>query len=132
MGSLSTKTPNTLLYSYDVGKFQKDPYLLNSSIFFDRQGKSIRSCQYCVNDYDLTPKLDMIACYNEAKRCFDTDYKEVVSLPIFEENFFMCAVKLDDTSEEFKKIDFEVDIDPSRGHVSGGIPMLFYCFTNKL
>lgn len=132
LGSLSAKIPHSLLYSYEVGKFQKDPYLLNSSIYFDRQGRGVRFCKYRLNNYDLTPQLDMIACYNEAKHCFDTDYKKVVSLASFEENFFMCAVKLDDTSEEFKKIDFEVDVDPTKGNVTGGTPMLFYCFTNKL
>lgn len=130
--SLNSKIPNSLLFSYEMSKFQKDPYLLNSSIYYDRQGRGIRYCQYKLNNYDLTPKLDMISCYNEAKKCFSTDYKKVVSLPSFEENFFMCAVRLDDTSNEFKKIDFEVEIDLTKGNSTGGTPILFYCFTNKL
>ena len=73
----------------------------------------------------------MIACYNETKRCFDSDYKKVISLPSFEENFFVSAIKLDDTSEEFKKIDWEVEVDTTRGNLTGGTPMLFYCFTNQ-
>ena len=132
LASWNIKIPNSLIFSYDVSKSQKDPYLLNSSIYFDRQGKSIRYCKYRLNNYDLTPQLDMIACYNEAKRCFDTDYKKVVSLASFEENFFMNAIRLDDTSEDFKKIDWEVEVDTTKGNVFGGTPMLFYCFTNKL
>jgi hypothetical protein len=132
LASLNNKVPNSLMYSYEMAKFQKNPYLLNSSIYFDRQGRGIRFCKYTLNNYDLTPQMDVVACYDEAKRCFDTDYKRVVSLPSFEENFFMCPFRLDDSSEDFKRIDFEVEIDPSRGNLTGGTPMLFYCFSNKL
>lgn len=128
---INNKVPNNLLYSYEVAKFQKDPYLLNSSIYYDRQGKGIRSCKYMFNTYDLTPRLDIVACYNDTKKCFGTPYKKVVSLASFEENFFTNAVRLDDVSTDFKKIDWEVDIDPSKFNI-GGIPMLFYCFKNKI
>jgi hypothetical protein len=52
-------------------------------------------------------------------------------LASFEENFFINAVRLDDVSTDFKKIDWEVEIDPTKFNV-GGTPMLFYCFKNKI
>ena len=130
--NLNDKVPNELLYSYEVAKFQKDPYLLNSSIYFDRQGKGIRWCRYRNNSYDLTPMQDIIACYNETKKCFSSDYKKVCSVYSFEENFFANAVRLDDTSSELKNIEWEVEINPSATNTSGGTPMLFCCFMNKL
>lgn len=133
MNDVNNRIPNELLYSYEIAKFQKEPYLLNSSIYFDRQGKCINYCQYKLNNYDLTPKLDLVACYNETKKCFGSDYKKVASINSFEENFFVNAIRLDDTSQELKNIEWSVEIaNPSLKYNSGGFPMLFCCLTNTL
>ena len=132
IGEYNNTTPLALLYSYEVSKFQKDPYLLNSSIYLDRTGCGIQWCRYRLNSYDLTPRQDIIACYNETKKCFGSDYKKVQSILSFEENFFANAIRLDDTSSDLKNIEWEVEYDPKKRNISGGTPMLFYCYTSKL
>ena len=129
---INAKTPNSLLYSYEVSKFQKDPYLLNSSSYFIRSGEGIRFCRYRLNKYDVTPQLDHIACYDEVKKCFGSAYKKVTSVLSFESDFFCNAIRLDDTSSELKDIEWEVEIDPNKINNIGGFPMLFCCFKNKL
>lgn len=128
----NNKIPNGFLYSYDVAKAQKDPYLLNSSIFFDREGIGIEYCKYRVNNYDLTPNMNIVACFNETKKCFDSRYKKVLSLPSFESDFFCNAVRVDDSTEELKNIEWEVHDNSKYVKPTGGVPMLFCCFTNKL
>lgn len=127
----NNKVPHALLYSYEVAKFQKDPYVLNSSIYMDRTGRGIQYCQYRLNSY-LTPRQDVIACYNETKKCFNSEYKKVQSIYSFEENFFVNAIRLDDNSDELKSIDWVVEMDPQKNNNAGGTPMLFYSFMNKL
>jgi hypothetical protein len=131
LADINAKTPNSTLYSYEVAKNQKDSYLLNSSMYYMRSGDGISTCQYRLNNYDLTPPLDVISCYTETKKAFASDYKRVSNIYSFESEFFCNAIAIDDKSEEFKKIDWDIVIDPSKTQV-GGYPMLFCCFKNKL
>lgn len=131
LADINNKVPNTTLFSYEVAKNQKDSYLLNSSIYHMRSGDGILSCRYRLNNYDITPPMDMISCYTETKKAFASDYKKVSNIYSFESEFFANAIKVDDNSQDFKKIDWEVVIDPSKTHI-GGYPMLFCCFKNKL
>lgn len=124
------KIPNGLLYSYEVAKNQKDPYLLNSSRYFIRDGLGISHTQFKMNTYDLTPQMNMLSCYNETKRCFNSKYKKVISLPSFQANFFVNAILVDDNTEELKNITWEVHSDNVQN--LGGMPMLFCCFVNKV
>lgn len=126
----NNKIPNGLLYSYEVAKFQKDPYLLNSSAYFVKDGLGISYCQYKMNTYDLTPQMNILSCYNETKKCFNSKYKKVISLPSFESDFFVNAIKVDDNTEELKDITWEVHSKPLKD--VGGTPMLFCCFVNKI
>jgi hypothetical protein len=71
LADINNKIPNDIIYSYEIAKFQKDPYLLNSSIYYDRQGKGIRFCKYMFNNYNLTPRLDIVACYNDTKNALE-------------------------------------------------------------
>lgn len=129
---INARTPNSLLYSYEVSKLQKDPYLLNSSAYFIRSGDAIKYCRYRLNNYDITPQLDHIACYNETKKCFQSPYKKVTSILSFESDFFCNAVRLDDSTSDLKDIQWEVEIDSTKSNNKGGYPMLFYCFKDKL
>lgn len=132
INDLNDKTPCDVLYSYEIAKFQKESYVLNSSVYFDRQGRGIRFCRYFMNNYELTPRLDILGCFNETRKCFGSEYKRVPNLLAFEENFFLNAIRLDDTTNELKKIDWEVDVDPTRENSNvGGTPMLFACFLNQ-
>jgi hypothetical protein len=132
INDINNKIPDELLYSYEIAKFQKESYVKNNSVYFDTQGRGIRSCRYLLNNYELCPRLDMLACFNETRKCFGSDYKRVPNLYAFEENFFLNAIRLDDTSNEIKKLDWEVEVDPSKGNRAvGGTPMLFCCFSNQ-
>ena len=110
---------------------QKDPYLLNSSVYFDREGLGISYCKWRMNNYDMTPQLNVIACFGETKKCFNSKYKKVISLPSFESDFFANAIRLDDSSDMPKYFEWEVEIN-NKYPSMGGIPMLFCCYKNKL
>jgi hypothetical protein len=129
---INTQVPHTLTYSYDISKLQKDPYILNNSVYFSHQGDAIKYCRYRWNGADLTPQLDVISCYNETKKCFNSDFKKVSSIFNFESDFFVNAIRVDDTSSTYKTIEWEVDIDILKSNNKGGYPMLFACTTNKL
>ena len=129
---INTQTPNTLAYSYEISKLQKDPYILNNSIYFSHQGDGISYCKYRWNNYELTPQMDLITCYNETKKCFDSDFKRVTSIFNFESDFFVNAVRVDDTSNQYKTIEWEVEVDTFKTNKKGGFPMLFVCTTNKI
>lgn len=124
--------PKGLLYSYDIARLQKKPYTLNSSVYFDKVGLGISKgyCKYKMNTYDLTPQMNILSCYNETKKCFDSKYKRVLSLQQFESDFFVNAILLDDNSEELKNIEWEVHSTTTNN--LGGTPMLFCCFVNKV
>ena len=124
--------PKDLGFSYELSKLQKDPYVLNSSYWFSHQGDGIRFTQYKLNNYDLTPQMDMTMCYNETKRCFNTDFKRVPSILSFEADFFANAVRIDDNTNEYKQLEWQVEIDSSKSNSKGGVPMLFCCYTNNL
>lgn len=129
---INIRRPLDVVYSYEFAKIQKYPYVLNSSLWFSHQGDGIRYCKYRWNGYDLTPQMDMTMCYNETKKCFNTDFKKVPSILSFEADFFANAVRVDDNSYEYKKIDWEVEIDETKPNTKGGYPMMFCCFLNKL
>lgn len=113
-------------YSYDVAKQLKLPYLLNNSIYFQRNGKGILNCVFNINGYNITPKLSLLACYKEAKKCFDTEYKRVISLASFENDFFCNAIKVEDNTFDVKRIEWNVETDPSK-FSEGGQPIVFVC-----
>jgi hypothetical protein len=132
LDDINTQTPNTLTFSYEISKIQKDPYILNSSVYFSHQGDAVKYCRYRYNNTDLTPQLDVISCYRETKKCFNTDFKRVQSIFQFESDFFANAVRVDDTSSTYKTIEWEVDIDSLKSNNKGGYPMLFVCTSGKL
>lgn len=132
INDINTQVPNTLAYSYEISKLQKDPYILNNSVYFSHQGDAIKYCRYRWNGADLTPQLDVISCYNETKKCFNSDFKKVSSIFNFESDFFANAIRVDDTSSTYKTIEWEVDVDTLKSNNKGGYPMLFACTTNKL
>jgi hypothetical protein len=131
IGDYNNKIPVGLLYSYEVSKFQKDPYLLNNSIYYDRNGVNINTCKWTVNNYDITPNMTIAECYNETKQVFNSDFKKVISLASFESNFFANAVIVDDMTNNIKNISWEVNNDPSKYDV-GGQPFIFICCPTKL
>lgn len=124
--------PKDLAFSYEISKLQKDPYVLNSSLWFSHQGDGIRYTKYRWNGYDLTPNMNMTMCYSETKKCFNTDFKKVPSILSFEADFFANAVRVDDNSTEYKKIEWEVEVDETKPNRKGGQPMLFCCYMNQL
>jgi hypothetical protein len=132
LDDINKQTPNTLTFSYEISKIQKDPYILNSSVYFSHQGDAVKYCRYRYNNTDLTPQLDVISCYRETKKCFNTDFKRVQSIFQFESDFFANAVRVDDTSSTYKTIEWEVDIDSLKSNNKGGYPMLFVCTSGKL
>jgi hypothetical protein len=119
-------------YSYEIALDRKEPYVLNSSYWFSHSGDGIRYCSYKWNNYDLTPQMDLISCYHETKKCFNTDYKKAASIQSFEADFFVNAIRVDDNSNEYKQISWEVEIDDSKPNKKGGQPMLFVCYMNNL
>jgi hypothetical protein len=119
-------------YSYEIAYLHKEPYLLNSSYWFSHSGDGISHCSYKWNNYDLTPQMDLISCYNETRKCFNTDYKKAASIQSFEADFFVNAIRVDDNSNEYKQISWEVEIDNRKSNTTGGQPMLFVCYMNNL
>jgi hypothetical protein len=132
LDEINSNTPNSTLYSYEVAKAQKEAYLLNSSGYFIRSGDGILTTKYKLNNYELTPDTDVLACYSETKKLFNTPYKKVQNMYSFESEFFCNAIAIDDNSEDFKRVDWEVSIDPTKKNKLGGYPMVFYSFKNKL
>ena len=118
--------PQQNWYSFEIAKQYKLPYLLNNSQFFQRTGKGILSCAFNLNGYNITPKLSLLGCYKETKKCFGNEYKRVVSLSSFENDFFCNAIRLDDDQYDLKRIEWNVDIDPSK-YQEGGQPFVFIC-----
>lgn len=132
INDINALTPKDLAFSYELSKLQKNPYVLNSSLWFSHQGDGISFCKYRWNNYDLTPQMDMTMCYNETKKCFNTDFKKVPSILSFEADFFANAVRIDDNTNEYKQIEWEVEINQTKPNTKGGLPLLFCCYTNKL
>jgi hypothetical protein len=132
LANINAKVPNSLLYSYEVSKFQKDCYLLNSSAYFIRSGDGILYTKYRMNNYEITPPLDVVACFNETKKTFQSQYKKVSHIYSFESEFFANAVLVDDNTETFKRLEWEIEIDTNKYNNIGGYPMLFCCIRNKL
>lgn len=122
----NNKTPHQAYYGYDVAKLYKLPYTLNDSRYMQRSGKGILHCVFNINGFDITPKLSLLGCYKETKKCFGTEYKRVISLASFEEDFFCNAVRLDDNEYDFKSIQWDVTPDP-RKFSTGGQPIIFVC-----
>ena len=131
IGNYNAKIPVDLLYSYDVSRFQKDPYLLNNSLYFNRDGLNVKNTKWRVNSYDITPYMNMSSILNETKRVFNSEYKRVISLQSFEANFFVNAVEIDDMTFSYKNIEWEVLNDPFKFN-SGGNPYLYTCVLSKL
>lgn len=129
---INSRRPKDLAFSYEISRLWKDPYVLNSSLWFSHQGDGILFTKYRWNGYDLTPQMDMTMCYNETKRCFNTDYKRVPSIQSFEADFFANAVRVDDNTNEYKQIEWEVEVNQNASNTKGGYPLLFCCYTNKL
>ena len=121
--------PKGLLYSYEIAKAQKKPYLLNSSVYFAKNGLGINYTKFKMNTFDLTPQMNMVSCYNETKKCFGSKYKKVLSLQQFESDFFVNAIRVDANDQEFKNFEWEVN---AKLNGIGGKPMLFCCFVNKI
>ena len=71
-------------------------------------------------------------CYSKTKNCFNTDSRKVPSILSFEADFFANAVRIDDDSNEYKQIEWEVEVDEQKTNTKGGYPMLFCCYMNKL
>jgi hypothetical protein len=132
IGDINSLIPKANAYSYEMSKLLQDPYVLNSSYWFSHQGDGILYTKYKWNGFDLTPQMDMVMCYNETRKCFNTDFKKVPSIQSFEADFFANAIRIDDNTNEYKQIDWEVEIDSSKSNTKGGQPMLFCCYTNKL
>jgi hypothetical protein len=133
LADINQKAQNSTLYSYEVAKAQKESYLLNSSAYFIRSGDGILSTKYKLNNYELTPDTDVLACYSETKKLFNTPYKKVQNMFSFESEFFCNAVGIDDNSEDtYKRVDWEVSVDLSKRNKIGGYPILFYSFKNKI
>lgn len=122
--------PKGLLYSYEMAKLQKKPYTLNSSVYFTKYGLGITHTKFRMNTFDLTPRMDILSCYNETKKCFNSKYKKVISLQAFESDFFVNAIRVDANDEDLKHFEWEVHSRPNEE--LGGQPMLFCCFVNKL
>ena len=118
--------PIQYYYSYELARQYKFPYLLNNSIYFQRTGKGILSCVFNVNGYNITPKLSLLACYKETKKVFESEYKRVISLASFENDFFCNCVNFDDKTNDVKIIKWDVDIDPAKFQ-EGGQPIVFVC-----
>jgi hypothetical protein len=123
---INAYTPLELSYNYDVSKNNKDGYLLNNSIYFDRSGVNIDNCKWSINNFDLTPKLSIEACFNETKQVFNSDYNKVISLSSFESNFFANAIRVEDMTDDIKHISWEVNNNPFKFDV-GGTPIVFIC-----
>ena len=85
-----------------------------------------------MNNYDLTPKMNLIECYNETKKCFNADFKKASSILSFEADFFANTLRIDDDTYEYKQISWEVEVDDSKSNKKGGQPMLFCCYLNNL
>ena len=125
-------TPYSGTFTYQIAKSQGSPYTLNNSYWFSHQGDSISYCKYKWNGWDLTPQYDIVSCYNETKKCFNSDFKRVTSILGFESDFFCNAVRVDDDTNSYKEIQWEVEYNPTRFNVKGGYPMLFCCYINKV
>lgn len=129
---INSSTPKDMAFSYEIAKLQKDPYVLNSSYWFSHSGDGVLFTKFKYNTFDITPQMDLISCYNETKKCFNTDFKRVQSILGFESDFFVNAVRVDDNSSTYKTLEWEVEVDTSKSNTKGGVPMLFCCYQNKL
>jgi hypothetical protein len=130
LADINAKVPNSTLYSYDIAKYQKDSYLLNSSMYFSRNC-GLQTSQFKLNNYDITPLLDPLMCLSITKQCFATEYKRVQNIYNFETQFFANAILIENNTEDFKNFEWNVTIDNNK-YSKILYPMLFCCFKNKL
>jgi hypothetical protein len=127
---INASIPHSSTFSYDIAKYQKKNYLLNSSIYFVR-GCGISTSQFKMNNYDITPLMDPLLCLSTTKQCFKTDYKRVPNIHNFETQFFTNAILIENNTQDHKRFDWNVSIDPKK-YSKVLYPMLFCCFKNKL
>lgn len=126
IADFNNNVPHEDYYNYQVAQLYKKPYTLNNSRYFQRSGKGILHCVFNINGTDISPKLSLLGCYKETKKCFNTEYKRVISLASFEEDFFCNAIRLDDDQYNFKRIQWDVKVDTAR-FSEGGMPIVFIC-----
>jgi hypothetical protein len=95
---INASIPHSSTFSYDIAKYQKKNYLLNSSIYFVR-GCGISTSQFKMNNYDITPLMDPLLCLSTTKQCFKTDYKRVPNIHNFETQFFTNAILIENNTQ---------------------------------
>lgn len=126
----TTSFINAKNYTYKQALDSKKPNVLNNSIFYKRDGRGIKSCQFSVNGYDITPPMSVPECYNETRRTLNTDLKRIKTIQSFEADFFSNLVDYEDNDDGYKQIDWKVVSDETIQY--GGIPHIFICFKNKI
>ena len=116
-------------FSHKQALDSKKPNVLNNSIFFKRDGRGVKTCQFRVNGSDVTPPMTVAECYNETKRIMNNDLKIIKSLQSFQFDFFTNMIDYEENEEGMKQIDWFVNSDNSN---FGGTPHLFICFKNQI
>lgn len=109
--------------------------ILNNSVYFDRFGTAIQSASFKLNTYSLTPEMTIVDIFNQTKKYLKTDLKRITALCQFENNFFAHVAGIEDMSEDFKRIEWNVSHKLSyigNASTTGGIPMLILCTVKKL
>ena len=104
--------------------------ILNNSSFFDRCGTAVSSAFFKLNSFKLCPDMNIVDIYNQTKKYLKTDMKRITSVSQFKNNFFAHIIGIDDMSEDYKKIEWNVRHDIlslSTGGIAGGAPMLMIC-----
>ncbi len=119
----------SLHVSEDITKFGK--YLLDSSIYFDRNGRGIQTTSFDVNNYPITPLMNNLMALQETKNVFNSPYYRAISPAHFQHNFYINAVDIDMADEELKVINWNVNID-EKYEDSMGTPFLYICYKNQV
>ena len=109
--------------------------ILNNSAFFDRCGTAVLSAFFKLNSFKLCPDMNIVDIYNQTKKYLRTDMKRITSISQFKNNFFAHIVGIDDMSEDYKKIEWNVKHDMvalTDTKVAGGAPLLMICTLRTL
>ena len=132
---INNNQPLDKTYTVKKAMIEGELAILNNSTFFDRCGTAVQSAFFKLNSFKLCPDMNIVDIYNQTKKYLKTDMKRITSISQFKNNFFAHIVGIDDMSEDYKKIEWNVRHDPvaiSTNGIAGGAPFLMICTLRTL
>lgn len=118
--------------TYEAIKATCSENLLNNSLYFKRNGLSVKSCQLLHNGVNLTPNMNIYQLYLNAKDFFNGAFNRLKSIASFQNEFFIFPYNLTIDDDNFNsEIEWIVNNDDIKAD-NGGQPIMFLCYDKTI